>query len=461
VQRKASPVAPAAPPSRRPAPQLAGRRAVQPKNAPPSLAAHLRAAIRAGRAAAIVQRAAARPPVIQRAQLGAGDARARYEYLDPTQTGRFLNLSQNVKQEIFKNGKLALSEKVPFSKETVDLYHSLLENYRALHLGSNPALGDPWSKAVKAYGGGKRGAALYSHIRSPGYSGVLKQVGIDPAAAFKAAGGKSGKKAKAPEVHHLIYKAEEPDSAVLLWNLMLATRGSSDGPVGLHEMLHAASSPQGRPNVSQSVYLDEVPAAKGLLRQWAQGPPPIVTVPNALFKPAYDIYGDIWGSLPPLGGPTLDLSLPFFFDDPPLSFLEQDNSYFQRQYDQIRALEEAEHAHWAQLDEELDAFSQFDYVDGGLGGFGGFGGGFGGFGGGFSGFGGGFGGPSGFVGSSPVYDFGADPFDAFGSGQIVVPYDSGTTSAFGSPNFATFDFSSDQYDWLSGGDIDMGDLEDL
>jgi hypothetical protein len=315
------------------------------------MAGHLQTALRAGRAATL-QRAAA----IQRASFGAADAAARFRYLNSTEQGQFDQLAKDVKQELYKNSKLALSEKEPLSKETQELYRSLLESNRALHLGSNPALGDPWEVIRKAYGGGKTGAAFYSHIRSPGYSAALKLAGIDPAAAL-AAIGKFGKKPKAPEVHHLIYKAEEPGSAVLLWNLMLATRGSSDGTIGLHEMLHTASSPPGRPNISQSVYVNEVPAVKGLIRQWAQGPRPVLSVPNALFTPAHKVYEDFWDQLPPLGPELLSYAEPFHFPDPPLLYLEKDNSYFSRQFDLNQALlgsDDGEHDHWDQLDAELD-----------------------------------------------------------------------------------------------------------
>jgi hypothetical protein len=385
VQRKAAPPPPAARPA---APHvLAARQPVQAKAAaaPPvrrSPAPHVRSAA--------VQ--CARAGVIQRSHVDFSgvDARNSFRYLGSTESSPYETLALDVKQELYKNSSLNLSEKAKFSSKTESSYLALLEQNRPLHLGSNPDLGNPWQSIVKGYGGSKTGAALYATIRSPGYSAALKKLGIDPVTALKLAGG--SKKAKAPEVHHLIYKKEEPQSAVLLWNLMLATRGSSDGPKGLHELLHGASSPKGRPNISQSVYLNEVPAVKGLIRQWAQGPRPTVSVPNSLYTPSYDIFQDLHG-FSPLGLPTLSYSQPFVFDELPLSFLEQDNSFFSRQSDLNQSFlqwqwVDDEHDHWDELDRLLELDNVVEEYGGG---FDSYGGGFGSFGGGFDSYGGGFG----------------------------------------------------------------------
>jgi hypothetical protein len=357
VQRKAAPPPPAARPA---APHvLAARQPIQAKAAaaPPvrrSPAPYVRAAA--------VQ--CARAGVIQRSQVdfSAVDARKSFRYLGSTEQAPYKKLSQDVKQELYKNGKLNLSESAKLSSSTESSYLALLEQNRPLHLGSNPDLGTPWQSIVKSYGGSKTGAALYAAIRSPGYSAALKKLGIDPVTALKLAGG--SKKAKAPEVHHLVYKKEEPKSAVLLWNLMLATRGSSDGPLGLHEALHEASSPQGRPNISQSIYLNEVPAVKGLIRQWAQGPRPTVTLPNALYTPSHDVLKQLHGTSP-LGPPTLSFTPSFVFDGPSLSFLEQDNSYFGRQGDLnqtfLQWIADDEHDHWDELDRLLELDSVVDF----------------------------------------------------------------------------------------------------
>jgi hypothetical protein len=362
VQRKASPPPPVA------------RQAAAPP-APPvrrSPAPHVRAAsVQCARAAAQPCRRgpapvhSPRPGVIQRSSvdLSAVDARKSFRYLGSTEQDQFKKLSQDVKQELFKNGKLNLSESAKFSSATESSYLAMLEHNRPLHLGSNPDLGTPWQSIVKSTSSKKTGAALYSAIRSPGYSAALKKLGIDPVTALKLAGG-SPKKAKAPEVHHLVYKKEEPQSAVLLWNLMLATRGSSDGPLGLHEMLHSASSPQGRPNISQSVYLNEVPAVKGLIRQWAQGPRPTVTLPNVLHTPSHDILEQLFG-ISPLGPSTLSYTPSFVSEEPSLSFLERDNSYFGRQgglnQTFLQWIVDDEHDHWDELDRLLELETVVDF----------------------------------------------------------------------------------------------------
>jgi hypothetical protein len=415
-------------PARRPAPHVqAAVAAVQRKPAPPPPAVRRAASPPAPpvrrppaphvRAAAVQ---CARAGVIQRSQVdfSAVDARKSFRYLGSSESSPYETLALDVKQELYKDSSLNLSEKAKFSSKTESSYLALLEQNRPLHLGSNPDLGNPWQSIVKGYGGSKTGAALYATIRSPGYSAALKKLGIDPVTALKLAGG--SKKAKAPEVHHLIYKKEEPKSAVLLWNLMLATRGSSDGPKGVHELLHGASSPKGRPNISQSIYLNEVPAVKGLIRQWAQGPRPTVSVPNSLYTPSYDIFDQLY-DFSPLGPPTLTYSPRFVFDELPLSFLEQDNSFFSRQSDLNQSFLQwidDEHDHWDELDRLLELDSVVEY-DGGFGsfsgGFGSFDSGFGSFGGGFGGFGSGFGSfgsSSSFVTPFPdLYDGGLESMD--------------------------------------------------
>lgn len=297
------------------------------------------------------------------------DIEEQYKYLDSDEQEKYGELAQDVKQEIFKDSKLALSEDASFSKDTEQALLKMLTSVEGLHFGSNPTLGKPWQELVENYSGGKTGGSLYSALRSPGFTKALNQLNID----WKSF-------AKPPEVHHLIYKKEEPESAVELWNLMLATRGSKTKKVvGQHEgMLHQVSSPPGRPNINQSVYLNEVPGVKGVIKRWAKsGLRPTVQVPNALYNPSYNVFGgqgmglnqNVFGNLSMpssdsiFGPEMLMYDPPIVSEYPSLSYLEKDNRFFDRlnYYNGLLDGDDDEHAHWDFLDYEQPIVSDFQF----------------------------------------------------------------------------------------------------
>lgn len=268
------------------------------------------------------------PDVVQR--IGKAEVKDQYRYLNDDEQKKYVNLAEDVKQELYKNSSLNLVESAKFSKGTEEGIFNMLSSIEGLHFGSNPELGVPWQKLVDSYNGSKTGGDLYSHIRSPGFANVLKTFDIN-----------WGSFAKSPEIHHLIYKKEEPKSAVAPWNLMLSTRGSTrKNVVGQHEgMLHQVSSPKGRPNISQSVYVNEVPAVKGIIRRWGQGERPAVSIPDPLYNSSYDFLKDLGMGENPTGGPFSDYFPSFPYEGLDLRTAERDNTsfsgldYFQNEHD--------------------------------------------------------------------------------------------------------------------------------
>lgn len=287
-------------------------------------------------------------PVIQ--LNGKDKVKEQYKYLDGNEQNKYKQLAMDVKQELYKDSSLSLVESSKFSPKTEQGIMEMLSSIEGLHFGSNPELGEPWNELAQSYGGSKTGGALYSALRSPGFTKVLKTFDINWSSF-----------AKAPEIHHLIYKKEEPQSAVAPWNLMLSTRGSSRGGnvVGQHEgMMHQVSSPQGRPNISQSVYLNQVPAVKGVVRRWGQGERPQVKMPNPLYKPAYDIFPQLGMGSNPLGSQFLNYQPPFNFSGPDLRTAERDNQFFSPFFSPF----DDEHDHWSDSFEELMMSPQQEQV---------------------------------------------------------------------------------------------------
>lgn len=276
---------------------------------------------------------------------GKDKVKKQYQYLDDDDQEKYSSLATDVRQELFKNSDLVLSESAKFSPETEKAIMEMLSSMEGLHFGSNPELGKPWQQLVDSYSGSKSGAPLYSHIRSPGFTKVLKTFDINWSDF-----------AKSPEIHHLIYKKEEPKSAVAPWNLMLATRGSSSKKVvGQHEgMMHLVSSPPGRPNISQSVYLNEVPGVKGVVRRWARdGERPVVKMSNPLYQPAYDIFPQMGMGSNPFGSPTLSYMPEVPLMGPDLWTAQRDNRIFAQPEPEFLFGDE-EHGHWSDWGDTFD-----------------------------------------------------------------------------------------------------------
>ncbi|WP_147395178.1 hypothetical protein [Azospirillum cavernae] len=194
-----------------------------------------------------------------------------YRNLDTKEAQYYQNFALEIHQEIVKTNSGAMSKTSPsaFSKNIQDRLWQVLENHRGMHVASVPALETGWSDVVKGYSGSKKNAALYSHVRSSStFRGALEDSTVPFDDDMYAR--------PYPEVHHLIYKSIEPTYAYHPWNLMVATRGGTDGHgnavFGQHEALwHTISAAEMHttPAGGSSIYDTMVPAVGEVVKSWA------------------------------------------------------------------------------------------------------------------------------------------------------------------------------------------------
>lgn len=194
-----------------------------------------------------------------------------YRNLSSTEAQYYRDFALEIHKEVMKKNSKLMDKSNPsaFSKPIQDNLWQLLENHRGMHVASVPALKAGWDDALINYNGAKTNAALYAHIRSSDpFKDALKgsAVKFDDDIYARAY----------PEVHHLIYKSIEPTYAYHPWNLMVATRGGTDGfgnsVYGQHEALwHTVSAGEmsGKYGGGSSIYDTLVPAVGEVVKSWA------------------------------------------------------------------------------------------------------------------------------------------------------------------------------------------------
>jgi len=146
----------------------------------------------------------------------------------------YQDLADRVNYDVGSLRKGALS-----SSTVMDL-HQHFDAMAPLHFGMNPFLNSAWEDNLDNYSGAKAGIPLYSVMRSQitknfnaEYMGKASMNDV-----LKEVSGRS------PEIHHLLFKALEPNRAADTNNLMLTERSEREsefGP-GQHELMHMVAS---------------------------------------------------------------------------------------------------------------------------------------------------------------------------------------------------------------------------
>ena len=118
--------------------------------------------------------------------------------------------------------------------------HLMFDAMAPLHFATNNTLGKLWQNNLDGYGGAKTGIPLYSTMRSE-MTKDFKHEYLGNKALNELLWAVSG---KAPEVHHLEYKALYPKLASNIKNLMLTERSDSEkrSGMGQHELMHWVGS---------------------------------------------------------------------------------------------------------------------------------------------------------------------------------------------------------------------------